>query len=208
MTKFRVDRFALLFRSILLASCAAFGCSALAQDYYQPKEIRIEDLPQITAKSRDASDVLAASVEIIFRDKEICCGRNSALGDAVQAADPKALKDVSAKLQGRHPLSDGRPIMVTADYVPADSINSGALVGALTDKRAPLMLWNSHLYVVYGVTYVETVDSQSGAFVDVIRTILLLDTRFSDERRQVSFNRQTDDLGKVQGILMLKAAPQ
>jgi hypothetical protein len=70
------------------------------------------------------------------------------------------------------------------------------------------MEWNSHLYVVYGVTYVETVDSQSGAIVDAIHTILLLDTRFSDERRHVSFDRATDDWGKVQGLLMLKAAPQ
>ena len=186
MANLRTCRSALLVvGGVLVASCVA-ASFAYGQDYYQPKEVRISDLPALTAKSRDASDVLAAAVEIIFRDKEVCCGRNSALGDAVQSADPKSLKDVSAKLQGRHLLSDGRPIMVTADYVPADSVNSGALVGALTGKRAPLMLWNSHLYVVYGVTYVETVDSQSGAFVDVIRTILLLDTRFSDERRQVS----------------------
>jgi hypothetical protein len=184
------------------------SCFAHAQDYYLPKEVRISDLPALTAKSRDASDVLAASVEIIFRDKEICCGRNSALGDAVQSADPRSLKDVSAKLQGRHLFSDGRPIMITADYVPAAAVNSGALIAALTEKRVPLLEWNSHLYVVYGVTYVETVDSQSGAFVYAIRTLLLLDARFSDERRQVSFNRETDDWGKVQGVLMLKAAPQ
>jgi hypothetical protein len=194
--------------TILATSCVVAGCFAYAQDYYLPKEVRIPDLPALTAKSRDASDVLAASVEIIFRDKDICCGKNSALGDSVQSADPKSLKDVSAKLQGRHLLSDGRPIMVTADYVPAASVNSGALIAALTEKRAPLMLWNSQLYVVYGVTYVETVDSNSYGILDAIRTLSLLDTRFSDERRKVSFHRETDDWGKVQGMVMLKAAPQ
>jgi len=43
--------------------------------------------------------------------------------------------------------------------------------------------------------------------MDAIRTLLLLDARFSDERRQVTFNRLSDDWGKVQGLLMLKAAP-
>jgi hypothetical protein len=190
------------------ALCLAVCYFAYGQEYYLPKEVRINDLPYLTAKSRDPSDVLAASVQIIFRDKEVCCGKNSALEDDVQRADSKSLKDVGAKLQGRHLLSDGRPIMVTAEYVPAASVNSGALVFALTEKRAPLMEWNSHLYVIYGVTYVETVDSQSGAIVDAIHTLQLLDTRFSDERRQVSFNRATDDWEKVQGMLMLKAVPQ
>lgn len=188
--------------------CFSLSYFALGQDYYFSKEVRIDDLPQVTAKSRDASDVLAASVEIIFHDKEICCGRNSALGDAVQAPDPKALKEVGAKLQGRHPLSDGRPILVTADYVPAATVNPEMLIVPLTQKRALLMEWNSHLYVAYGVSYVVTIDPDSGGTINAIRTIFLIDPRFSDDRRQVTFNRQTDDWGKVQGILMLKAAPQ
>jgi len=189
---------------LALAACSFAG----AQDYHATKEVRISDLPSLTSKSRDRSDVLAASVQIIFRDKDICCGRNSALEDDIQRADSRSLKDVSATLQGRHLLSDGRPITVTADYVPAAAINSGALIAALTEQRAPLMEWNSHLYVVYGAVYVETVDSESGSTMDAIRTLLLLDTRFSDERRQVTFNRLTDDLGKVQGLLMVKAALQ
>lgn len=192
--------------SVLLV--LAVGSFTYGQDYYSTKEVRITDLPSLTAKSRDPSDVLAASVEIILRDKEVCCGKNSALEDSVQSADPKSLKHIASKLQGRHLLSDGLPITVTAEYVPAASVNSGALIFAVTEKRAPLVEWNSRLYVVYGVTYVETVGAESGATMDAIRTLLLLDVRFSDERRQVSFNRLTDDWGKVQGLLMLKAAPQ
>ena len=188
---------------LALAAC----CFANAQDSYSNKEVRIGDLPSLTSKSHDRSDVLAASVQVILRDQDVCCGKNSALEDDVQRADPKSLKDVAAKLQGRHLLSDGRPIMVAADYVPAAALNSGALIAALTEKRALLMEWNSHLYVVYGVFYVETVDD-NGGIMDAIRTLLLLDARFSDERRQVTFNRLSDDWGKVQGLLMLKAAPQ
>lgn len=191
----------------VVVSCLAVGCFAYGQVYYPNQEVRIGDLPALTAKSRNASDVLAASVEIIFRDKEVCCGKNSALEDSVQSADPMSLKDVGNKLQGRHLLSDGRPIMVTAEYVPAASVNSGGLIFALTEKRAPLMEWNSHLYVVYGMIY-NTTYSPEGGRMDSILKILLLDARFSDERRKVSFDRQTDDWGKVQGLLMLKAAPQ
>ncbi len=205
MTKPRSLRSALL-ASYVVAPCLLVGCFAHAQTYYPNTEVRIHDLPALTAKSKDASDVLAASVEIAFRDKDVCCGKDSALEDDVQRADPKSLKEVANKLQGRHLLSDGRPIMVTAEFVLAPAVNSGYLIGAITEKRAPLMQWNSHLYVVCGVVY-STAYSTEGARMDSIVKIFLMDLRFSDERREVTFNRATDDWGKVQGLLMLRAAP-
>jgi hypothetical protein len=200
-------------RSAFLASAGAVlafwlvVCSfAFPQEYYPNKEVRIADLPAVTAKSKDSSDVLAASLEIIFRDKNVCCGQNSALEDDVQRADPKSLKDVATRLQGRHLLSDGRPIKVTAEYLPATSLVSG-LINALIEKQPLLMEWNSHLYVVYGAIY-DTVYTPEGGRSDSILKIFLVDPRFSDQRREVSFNRQIDDWAKVQGLLMLKAAPQ
>jgi hypothetical protein len=190
-----------------VALCLVVYSFANAQEYYPNKEVRISDLPPVTAKSKDASDVLAASIEIILRDKEVCCGKNSALEDSIQRADPKSLKDIAARLQGRHRLSDGRAIVVTADYVPAPSVNSGNLITALTQKQALLMEWNSHLYVVYGVIYNTTYSPDSGRMDSIVK-ILLLDARFSDQRRDVSFDRQTDDWGKVHGVLILKAASQ
>lgn len=187
--------------------CLALCCFATAQTYYPNTEVRISDLPSVAAKSKDASDVLAASLEIILRDKDICCGKNSALEYDVQRADPKSLKDVATRLQGRHVLSDGRPIMVTAEYVPATSLVGGTFIGTLNDKQPLLMEWNSHLYVVYGVIY-STVFSPEGGRTDSIFKIFLLNPRYSDQRREVTFNRQTDDWGKVQGLLTLKAVPQ
>ena len=193
--------------SLVVALSLVVCFYANAQEYYPNKEVRITDLPLLTAKTKDASDVLAASAEIILRDKEVCCGKNSALEDSIQRADPKSLKDIAARLQGRHLLSDGRAIVVTADYVPAPSVNSGSLITALTQKQALLMEWNSHLYIVYGVNY-STSFTAEGARMDSIFKIFLVDTRYSDQRREVIFDRQTDDWGKVQGLLMLKAAPQ
>lgn len=199
-------------RSSLLVWCSrivlvCLSVSAHGQIYYPNTELRINDLPSLTAKSKDPSDVLAASLEIIFRDKDVCCGKNSALEDDVQRADPKSLKDVATRLQGRHLLSDGRPIMVTAEYVPSTSLVAGTLIGALSDKQALLMEWNSHLYVVYGMIYSTTYTAE-GARIDSILKIFLLDPRFSDQRREVTFARATDDWGKVQGLLSLKIAPQ
>jgi len=191
--------------SAAVCACLALCCFATAQTYYPNTEVRIRNPPSIIAKSKDPSDVLAAAIATVFRDEDVCCGKNSALEDDVQRADPKSLKDVAAKLQGRHLLSDGRPIMVTAEYVPATSLVSGTFIGTLNDKQPLLMEWNSHLYVVYGEIY-STIVSADGERIDSILKIFLLDPRFSDQRREVIFDRQTDDWGKVQGLLTLKAA--
>jgi hypothetical protein len=207
VTKLHVCGSALLIlANLCLASCLGVGGLAYGQAYYPNKEVRISDLASLTARSPSATDVLATSVEIVFHDKEVCCGKDSALQDGIQSADPTSLKDVSDKLRGRHLLSDGLPIQVAAEYLPAASVNAASLINTLTAKYAPLMEWNSHLYVVYGVTFVETFDPDTGARTDAIHKLLLWDTRFSDGHREVVFDRLSDDWGKVQGLLVLTAA--
>ena len=68
--------------------------------------------------------------------------------------------------------------------------------------------WNSHLYVCYGVTYVKDYNAKTGAELDTINKFLLLDTRYSDSRREVVFDRETDDWSKVQGMLWVGIAQQ
>jgi hypothetical protein len=51
-------------------------------------EIRVDTLPTLVAPSKNPMDVLVTSLAIVFGDKEICCGKDSALGDRVRTADP------------------------------------------------------------------------------------------------------------------------
>jgi hypothetical protein len=189
------------------ASCIALSGLTYGQTSYPEREIHIHNLPSLTARSSQASDVLVASLDIIFNDKEVCCGKNSALEDSVQSSDPNNLKDVASRLQGRHLLSDGRAILITSEYVLPDQVRAGNLIYMLAENHAPLMLWNSHLYVVEGASYVENVDTHGGVS-NVTHKFFLLDTRFSDSRRSVSFDRVTEDSSKVVGLLFLRIAPE
>ncbi|MFZ0277514.1 MAG: hypothetical protein WA254_12135 [Candidatus Sulfotelmatobacter sp.] len=173
---------------------------------YPEQEIRVNDLPSLTARSPHAADVLATSLEILFNDKEVCCGKNSALEDSIETADPKSLKDISAKLQGRHLLSDGRAIMVTTEYLTPDQVNAGHLITMIRSQRAALMMWNARVYVLCGVTYVGTVDYSTNETAYALHKFLLQDVRFSDSRRAVTFDRLTEDANKVQGLLFVEVA--
>lgn len=171
------------------------------------QEIRVPDLPRLKARTRDRSDVLLTSLDIIFHNHEICCGRDSALEDSAQQADPRSMKDIVAKVQGRHLLGDGRPITVNVTDMMPYSPNPTAIVDALAKKQALLLMWNSRLYVLAGALYDESY-YQDGTTTDTINKFYLLDTRYSDGRREVTFTRLKDDWNDVQGLLLLSFSTQ
>ena len=201
--------------ALLTLTLAAFTFAlcgwAYGQILNQDQEVQVHGLPALMAKSDGATEVLLTSLDTAFHDKNICCGRDSALGDSAQAADPTSLKDVAAKLNGRHLLSDGRPIMVKAEYLPPDAMGASSLTIAVMNQHAALAEWNSHLYVVYGIVYMWMANStpdSPGPPGAVIHKLLLLDTRYSDSRRTVVINRDTDDLSKLQGLLLIESKLQ
>jgi hypothetical protein len=195
---------------LIMMSCFAVGQeNSGGWHVYRPgQEIRVPQLPALMARTHDLSDVLLTSLDIVFHDRSICCGKDSPLEDRTLAADPLSLKEIASKVRGRQLLSDGRPIMITADFLPTmPSVDiSWQIVGALRNKQALIVVWNSHLYVLYGAVFDEVGnDDGSGAFM--IHKLLLLDTRYSGSRREVIFNRDTDDWGKVEGMLRLSVTP-
>jgi hypothetical protein len=173
----------------------------------QDQELRVHHLHALVSVSQDPSYVLLTSLDTILHDKSVCCGKDSALEGSLKSADPKSLKDVASKLDGRHLLSDGRPIKVTTEYLTGAQASGGHLVTMIKDQHPALMEWNSHLYVVHGVDYFWQSDGQGGTYTQ-LHKILLWDTRYSDARREVTLTVGTEDAGKVEGILFVQAALQ
>ena len=190
----------------LLVVTTCFGYCQETPSWYafRPnQEIRVRQLPSLKARSDDPSDVLLTALDILFHDRDICCGKDSALEDSVRSADPSSFKDIAARLQGRHLLSDGRPIMVTVELVPTTTGDiSYRLIDILAGDRPMLMLWASHLYILRGVIFDQTAYSD-GSSMNRIHKLLLLDPRYSDSRRGVVFDRDNDDWNAVQGLLLV-----
>lgn len=192
-----------------LCTCLALVClatvSAVSQDispgwFLQNQEFRVANLPLLTAPSAEPSAVLATALETILPDRDVCCGKDSALEDAVLSA-PSSLKELSAKLQGRHVLGDGLSIVVRTWYFPKSSLDPNLTVTTLMNQQPMLLKWKSHIYVLYGATYDET-RYYNGGSVFVIHKLWLLDPRYSGRRRETELNA-TDDWTKIQGILAL-----
>jgi len=205
----RSESFFPSFSARIIGLCLALACLAFGQITYPSlQEVRVDGLASLMARTHDPSDVLLTSLDTIFHDREMCCGKDSALEDSALRADPKSLKDIATKLQGRHLLSDGRPIMVRAEYIEPDKLNGGLLIATLRNKRALLLGWDSRLYVCYGVKYRQDYDPNTGVETNTILKFLLLDTRYSDSRRSLVFDRESDNWAKVQGVVWMEAKPQ
>jgi hypothetical protein len=205
----RSESFFPSFSARIIGLCLALTCLAFGQITYPSlQEVRVDGLASLMARTHDPSDVLLTSLDTIFHDREMCCGKDSALEDSALRADPKSLKDIATKLQGRHLLSDGRPIMVRAEYIEPDKLNGGLLIATLRNKRALLLGWDSRLYVCYGVKYRQDYDPNTGVETNTILKFLLLDTRYSDSRRSLVFDRESDNWAKVQGVVWMEAKPQ
>jgi len=193
-------------------SCLALCSFAYGQILNHDQEIQVHNLPTLMARSPEPSDVLLTSLDTVFHDRKVCCGKDSALEESATAADAGSLKDVASKLNGRHLLSDGRPIKVTAQYASPDVMNASNLINMIMNEHAALIQWNFHLYVVHGVVYMwyASYTGPDGSVLKgtFIHKLLLWDTRFSDSRREVVFARDKDDFSKVQGLLFLQAELQ
>lgn len=184
----------------------ALVCSISAQILGPDQEVQVANLPSLMARTPHASDVLLTSLDTIIHDRDVCCGKDSALEDSVERADPKSLKDVASKLQGRHLLSDGRPIEVNTVYLSVDQVNAYQLINMMQKQHAALIEWNSHVYVLHGLVYLwtENYNPESGNIpLTTIHKFLLWDTRYSDSRREVVFNRENDEPGSIQGFLFV-----
>ena len=168
------------------------------------QQVLFVKLPSLTAPSTNPSAVLATSLETIIQDKDVCCGKGSGLEDAVLSA-PSSLKELSAKVQGRHVLGDGRSVMVRAEYFPQNSINVNVVMKALIDQQPALLEWNKRVYVLYGAVFDESFRyaGDGEGWQPVLCKLLLADVRFSDHRREVEFNNKTDDSKTIQGLLTL-----
>ncbi len=186
--------------------------SAFAQDvpsqptraFIPNKLVVVTNLPSLKAPSADKPAVVGTALEIMLRDKEACCGKNSGLEDAVLSAG--SLKELSTKLQGRHVLGDGRSVVVGTEYLPQAAPGSRLIIKTLMDQQPMLLEWKSRVYVLYGANFDELRQYNPDDWQFTIHKLLLLDVRFSDQRREVEFNSETDDWKTIQGLMTLSVA--
>jgi hypothetical protein len=198
--------------ALCLAVSILFASAAQGQDYgtilsavHPDQQAIVESVHLQPAIANDSNAAVAAALATVINDPKVCCSENSSLGTAPVTDDRVSLHDLANKVGGRHVLSDGETLNVTANYIPATTLSSDQIILPLMKQQPILMAWKSHLYVLYGAVYDDKVYTD-GHHEYVIHKLLLLDPSAAAPNRQAAFDRQKDDWSQVEGLLLLKVA--
>jgi hypothetical protein len=135
----------------------------------------------------------------------IKCDSGSQLNTVIEANAASSLRILSEKIGGSSCASNGHAMRLNAVFTPNPEIRADGIVAAILHQRPLLMEWKGALYVIHGVIYDEHLHN-SGKRDNVIRQLLLIDPRYSDQRRFASFDRQRDEFAQVNGITEIQVA--
>ena len=171
-----------------------------------PNQRVTADVPTYISTSADPLETLEATVATVLRDPTICCGKGSSLYARLLPMDARSLPRVAERLRGKHSFPYGSAFTIEDRYWPRESVHAEDILASLMQKRPLLMDWDGHIYALYGTVF-DLNKHSSGVEERIVRSFLLLDTRYSDGRRFVRFDREKDSWQKVRGFLEFKVTP-
>lgn len=196
---------------IVFFSLLALIPMALAQDPNAPDpevvhpnlRVAVSNMPSVKVFDQSATAVAKAAVATVLGAVEINCDSGSQLNTVLEANAGAPLQTLAAKLSGASCMTNGNIVHLSASFTPNGSIQADGIIAPIVHGKPLLIRWNDALYVLYGVIYDEHLHN-SGKRENVIRQLLLIDPRYTDQRRFVIFDREKNDFAQVEGIAEIR----
>ena len=171
------------------------------------RRIQISNLAGISSTDTTSPAITKAALAIVISASKVNCEHDSQLESIADANAGASLQTLVTKVAGAFCSENGRRFRVTASFVPNSAIQGNNIIASLKQGQPLLIEWKDVLYVLYGVVYDERIHS-SGRQDNFIREFLLIDPRYSDKRRLVTFERDKDNFAEVEGIASIRTTPE
>lgn len=107
-------------------------------------------------------------------------------------------------IKGTYKLTSGRTAHVQAQAHDT-YVDPGRLIASIRDNRPFLWIWNDHVYMAVGITYVDAVHA-SGLHEYDIQQIELMDPFAGAEQEPTIFQKSRTTLAQVRGIIEIVAS--
>ena len=165
--------------------------------------VSVPNLSPENAADESSGAVAQAAMATVLSASNMTCDSASQLNAVLEANGGTTLRTLAEKLRGASCMTNGTIVHLSAEFTPNASIQPDSILAPILHGRPLLLRWNGELYVLRGVIYDEHLHN-SGNRENVIRELLLIDPRYSDRRRFVSFDRQKNDFSEVEGIAEIR----
>ncbi len=183
--------------AFLVSQVAAQTDAGTAVAVHPNQRITVPNLPAVVATNDGG--VARAAVAIVLSGSKVKCDPGSPLETVLEATAGSSLQAMASKLAGASCITNSRAQRLSATFTPNSAIQADSVIASLLQGRPLLMSWKRKLYVLYGVVYDEHL-YYDGSRTNAIRQLLLIDPRYSDQRRFVAFARDKDNFADVEGI--------
>jgi len=195
-----------------LAVCVVLSALSLWAQEPVPSEsvkpdnrVEVPDLPKTVAADNSKAEVAKAAVAIVLAAYDVKCELNSQVNSVIDDRTASSLRSLSGKVEGATCEQDGHLLKLTSTFVANTAIQADELIHALDEDNAMLIRWKGDLYVLWGALYDVRIYSDGRRF-NIIRELLLIDPRYSDERRFVSYKRDKATFADIEGVAFVGVA--
>jgi hypothetical protein len=163
------------------------------------QRVTVPGLAAVSAKDTSSAAITKAALATVLSASKLKCDPDSPIESVAEANAGASLQTLASKISGASCVVNGRRLRVQANFVPNGAIQGNNIIASIKASKPLLFEWKGALYVLYGVVYDEHLH-YSGRQDNVIRQFLLIDPRYSDKRRLVSFEREKDNFAEVEGV--------
>lgn len=185
--------------ALFLCAPAAAQEITSAEVDHPNQRVTVSNLAVVKAADASSPAVAKAAFAIVLSGLKVKCDAASQLEGVLEGATGPSLHALASRISGASCATNGQTRRVTATFTPNGAIQADNVIAPLVEGKPLLVEWKNALYVLYGVVYDEHLFS-NGSRTNVIRELLLIDPRYSDQRRLAAFERDKDNFAEVEGI--------
>ncbi len=120
----------------------------------------------------------------------------------------RPMEELAQAVDGEYLLDSGHKVRLKTKYTKGAPTVLDDMIVSIREGSPWLFVWKGHPYLVDGMMYDEFIGPNNNR-IFVVKEIKLLDPLAApdDPQRQVSFVRNRDKLGDVDGTMMVRATP-
>ena len=108
-------------------------------------------------------------------------------------------ENLKKQIDGEYVLADGRKVRIEIRYRESLPETTDALILPMAQGRPYMIWWKNQPYLVKGATWDELI-YQTGQKMVQIKTLMLINTLEKGTKRDVTFDRTTDDSNELNAI--------